>query len=1141
MIKGAMDRAARKAAMTAKTAPVPPETVTPAPSAPEIVTPESVTPSVDPSAETAQIQPVVPPEPPIEPAKAPTKAQRAKLQAPGFRENLQPEYAIPSKDPVLRDLIVQARAETPYEPIRRKQDDVERAAREEFDADPEGVRARVLGKIADPNGVWSDTEEAQATMYLEQLHRTAPDEVLKFSEAMQHMGARNAQSLAMRQDRLYKSPAARWAAGFGMAHAARTSIGHPLQTALQEIENLKAKLRRIQTEKAAKAGPSILKSEEPVKVTRKERDAKLDLERDRILKRLKAALGGKGGMSALGGEPAQLFYEYLENRIKAGVFKFSDMVADIFKTIPGAKDDKDFHESLEQDWERLRGQDTRLDAAQSIARILGEKKAAGQAARLERAEGKLQEALEGKPLPRKADPEFTLEEADIENQIAVLQSQAERLRAKRPPKDKIQRVPDEEEQAIEDKIQVLRTKAREQVRLAAAKKAMEEAKAGVLPSARSLDVPTAIEAQIKDLQKEAARIRALNRKAGDPEIAKIQKRLVKAKQDLAEAKAGKLPPGPVQKAAHPLEEEIAALREQTAEERAIHRKLAKLQEQVATLREAHKKDTAKTIEYLKGRGFDINDPNADWIQNPQGLQDFEMALDASRVGDTEAVLRGAFIGMLHGTPSVAVTGSLDTSMHFVDAVKRHVEWALRAIAGKPFAGEAGAYYSAIFPSVAQGVRNFFTTVYNEKSALPYGDPGEYHIHPSPLTQRMGVTGTILRQLSLLPTARAIDAGNKTIAANLDVVTWAHRTAVDEAGNQLKGDALKAHLAKEMEQGSDSWLHAIEHAKRMTFTQEAIQPVKMLIDLKRHRNAVIRGIATMQFPFVMTATNAFRRLTRDYTPVVSEIALIAKYAFEDKDGSTALKRHISREIAQATTRWLMLVVAGMIVDQEDEEGNKLITGYAPEKKAFGGVNRFTQAPHAIRIGSGKDAHYIDLGRLSLAGRGLGLLTDTWHGKPFAGIWEMFKNEPVPAPFFELYREMENGAPLPDALAKIAAEETPIPSVLGSLGRARDVVMRDPYAEGKKQKLPLNPDGTPREPVPFLENYWRHYSGRADPTVHPAKHLRGPLGPVIDKDKFDNLPDWAMVLYRMAGAAQLMPKPEFYQAQKGAPKKPIPVAP
>jgi hypothetical protein len=48
-------------------------------------------------------------------------------------------------------------------------------------------------------------------------------------------------------------------------------------------------------------------------------------------------------------------------------------------------------------------------------------------------------------------------------------------------------------------------------------------------------------------------------------------------------------------------------------------------------------------------------------------------------------------------------------------------------------------------------------------------------------------------------------------------------------------------------------------------------------------------------------------------------------------------------------------------------------------------------------------------------------------------------------------------------------------------------------------------------------------------------------VIDKDKFDNLPDWAMVLYRMAGAAQLMPKPEFYQAQKGAPKKPIPVAP
>lgn len=824
-------------------------------------------------------------------------------QAPGDRVNSDPEHSLKSTDPVARDaekVLAQDRVKPEaqaQEPLRQE------AAKRVKVEGPEAVAKRLVEKHARKE-VWTQDEDNEAQLALQHFAKTdgLGQNTRELYEAMNAQNTVGGRKLGNLRDRV-QTPVQRHAEANGLASTASAAKAKLLQNLLQE--------RAQETARKTRAAPSEAPAAKALKSASAQAKAKLDAELPKLIEEFKKSLRAPG-TNALGGRQAEALYNLLENRVKAGVHSFADLVRGLKKDVPDVTSDKDIQESVEQGWERLRQDNPDMEPG---GRVGPELKAQDYAARAKSAE---------------------------------------------------------------------------------------------------------------------ARVAALDKK-------------------------------------------------------------------IEAIRSGIEKDAAELKTYLGKRGYDLSDPNAEWLKDPNRFGDFMAHVDAFK-GGIPAVLSNAYIGALHasfGIPAVKAATDLDALAG--DAIVRHVEGLVRLATFRPNAlKELGAFWSTAPKAASQGLKNAMESTVKERAIGP-GSEHEVFGAPSPFTTKMGMAGTVLRHASMLPLVRGINSGAMTYAAMTDAAAWAVRSA-----KGLKGDELKAHIEGELaNQQSDSWRHAIEHAQSLTQTTP-LGITNWISRLKHSQDShvAVRVAARVLAPFITIPTNvalsALRRL-----PVAGDLAAVARL-LDYKEGSVHLHpEKMTHEIARALLRWGLYGVASNYLFGNDEKGKSAVSGYAPQGHDFKGDGVFTHAPHSLTV----LGRTVDLNRLGIVGKALSGMKDFHDGKLKEGLIEAGKEEALARPFMDLYYANKFGEA---GWGAYVANHFPIPSFMGQLGRAFE----------DKEKLSYNPTDE--------GSFWGALADtaktRAGFTENPDVKLHGES---VDKPSFDST--ILTRIYRLATPAQLSHSDDFYAAK------------
>lgn len=481
---------------------------------------------------------------------------------------------------------------------------------------------------------------------------------------------------------------------------------------------------------------------------------------------------------------------------------------------------------------------------------------------------------------------------------------------------------------------------------------------------------------------------------------------------------------------------------------------------IAAIRSGIEKDAEALQKFLGKRGYDLRNPDAEWLKDPNRFGDFLAHVDAFKGGIPSVVANG-YIGALHasfGIPAVKAVTDIDALAG--DAIVRTVEGLIRGITFRPNAGrELKAFWSTVPSAAAQAAKNTLASLWHERAVGP-GSEHEVYGAPSPFTVKMGMAGTVLRQASMLPLVRAINSGATTYAAMTDAAAWAVRSA-----KGLKGKELEDHIQREIgDQNSDSWKHAIQHAQSLTQTTPlGITNYIARLKHSQDNHVAVRIAARVMAPFVTIPTNvalsALRRL-----PVTGDLAAVARL-LDYKEGSVHLHpEKMTHEVARALLRWGLYGVASSYLF--DDKSAFHISGYGPQGKDYKGDPVYKHAPHTLTTPWGS----IDINRLGIAGKALAAMRDYHDGDLKEGIIEAGKEEALVRPFRDLwfanhFAEKSGGA----SWGAYAANRLPIPSFLGQIGRARTDVEHqsfDPEAQGSfwkglasEVKARLGDDETP----------------------------------------------------------------------------------
>lgn len=404
------------------------------------------------------------------------------------------------------------------------------------------------------------------------------------------------------------------------------------------------------------------------------------------------------------------------------------------------------------------------------------------------------------------------------------------------------------------------------------------------------------------------------------------------------------------RAANKLREEITKLSQQAdllfqkspdTAQRAKNR-IKKLQAKLDALHAQDAKIYARDKAHLKELGYDLDQANPDWAENPQHFAHFLGALEATR-GGLPAAAREFYTGILHTSGLISGKKIIaDTIGIPIKTIIRHLEAAQagvkRAVTGKELpeqasAAELGILWSKLLPNLKRSASNGWETFKTEK--MPPELTGEEEMHHFPAIR--GIKGKVLRTVFQFRTVRAIDSFSRSFIANMEAHAHAYRSAVDADGHRMKGQDLEHHIAKELaDYTSDSWAKARAEGMEGTFMEKppSWSGAGFINRLKFQKaNSIpakaMKLLANIMFPFTTIPTNIVNQGLRDWTPGLSEAGIMARAltrrATTGEWGYDPNKFNIG--VAKAAIRWSGMLALGQLASQG------IITGESDERNPF----------------------------------------------------------------------------------------------------------------------------------------------------------------------------------------------------------------
>lgn len=351
-------------------------------------------------------------------------------QAPGDRVNLDPKHAMMGEDGQARDAEKMSMASDAPRTPQKLTDIDAKAGQDIADAGGHHAVAEHLMAKASRGEAWTPAEVAQEKKVYTALVKSDPAKAQAFRQIVKQQRSDHGLMMRMHVDGL-QDPEARHAESIGIVHDATPAEARPIQRLQQEQAQDKAKHARTgRTPGPPKEAPSEASAAKDLKDIRKEQRAKLDEEAKALKKKLIQAISGHGPLNALGGRSAELLYQLLENRVKAGVSDFVTLVRQLRTDLPAIRNNPDLQESIEQGWERMRHDNPKLEEGSSVKDALAaieEKRLAGLEDRLKDRETRLTKMT---PDERAAELQREKDDGETPADIAKMRADAQDRRDK---------------------------------------------------------------------------------------------------------------------------------------------------------------------------------------------------------------------------------------------------------------------------------------------------------------------------------------------------------------------------------------------------------------------------------------------------------------------------------------------------------------------------------------------------------------------------------------------------------------------------------------------------------------------------------------------------------------------------------------
>lgn len=352
---------------------------------------------------------------------------------------------------------------------------------------------------------------------------------------------------------------------------------------------------------------------------------------------------------------------------------------------------------------------------------------------------------------------------------------------------------------------------------------------------------------------------------------------------------------------------------------AVTRRITNLRKRLADIEAADAKQAAKDKEFYKRLGFDLDDPQASWVNNKYEYQQLLAQMNVRQEG-WPAIIRETYMTMLHASgPVVAKKVLADVPGVFFYAGNKAIEGAIgdaKRLVGVGKANEASIREAIIAarslaPALRQAAADLIHTWKTEQLPASLISPEDRLYAPS----IPGRTGRMIRIAGFLLPVRAVDAFVKSTIAHMEVQAQAHRTAVDKAGDRLTGEEYAQHIFNEVNNPeSVSWERARTEAMYRTYTtpaagSTALNSLKYGAS-KTYLQSARKGLANFLLPIYGIPTNIVTQGLAKWTPGISELMTINRLASKLPEGETR-GNQINQELAQAVMRYAVFLGAGWI--------------------------------------------------------------------------------------------------------------------------------------------------------------------------------------------------------------------------------------
>lgn len=390
-------------------------------------------------------------------------------------------------------------------------------------------------------------------------------------------------------------------------------------------------------------------------------------------------------------------------------------------------------------------------------------------------------------------------------------------------------------------------------------------------------------------------------------------------------------------------------------------KVKRLQDKLAALERENVARIAKLKRRVKGYGFDLDDPNAAWVHDPDQLQEVKRAIVAAN-GDAWDAAHEVYLNSRHWSANlINPLGGVKTSADAVSimahfGLERPLEALFNSVkgshdsasfkeAGQVFKGLARAFTGDKESGVPSAWRSFTRSLTGDTHAFDqdfaHAMAGENELHHFGATsygQVPGKTGKVLR--FSIRMVKALDSAMKTVAAHMDVGAQAVRIARrDDIAHEDLADFIHRQIT---DTESEAWHNAVATARRLTFTAKpgvvvgAINKLKYMSP-KNGGERALKEVMRYQFLFPGIPTQIIKRGLA-MLPGVGPLMMLGKAGkglFDMRptgNGWSYSRAEFNQDLATSALAGGLATVLGLgVAGSKTDDGKNRVTGFNDKER------------------------------------------------------------------------------------------------------------------------------------------------------------------------------------------------------------------